>query len=206
MQPVKIHAPDAELCFWPELISPQDSKLYYQQLFSDTQWRQDKITLFGKTVNLPRLQAWYGDKEMTYRYSGIELTPEVWTPVLLELKALVEQACGSSFNTVLLNLYRDGNDSNGWHSDDEKELGEQPLIASLSLGQKRRFRLKHKESQSKAIRPLSLDLSSGSLLVMSGSTQSCWQHCIPKTSRAVLPRINLTFRSVIHGSCPMPTL
>ena len=139
MQPVEIHAPDAELSFWPELITPQDCEFYYQQLLSGIQWRQDKITLFGKTFDLPRLQVWHGDQGMTYRYSGLELTPEPWIPVLLTLKESVEQACCSSFNTVLLNLYRDGNDSNGWHSDDETELGEQPVIASLSLGQERRF-------------------------------------------------------------------
>ncbi|MGI9280843.1 MAG: alpha-ketoglutarate-dependent dioxygenase AlkB family protein [Endozoicomonas sp.] len=206
MLPVNIHVPDAQLNFWPDLISAQDGESYFQQLLSDTQWRQDKITLFGRLFDLPRLQAWHGDQGMIYRYSGLELSPEPWNPVLLALKEAVEQACQTSFNTVLLNLYRDGSDSNGWHSDDEKELGEQPVIASLSLGQERRFRLKHKDGKSRGIQPLSLDLPSGSLLVMSGSTQSCWQHCIPKTSRTVSPRINLTFRSVIHGSSQMPAL
>ncbi|WP_252176747.1 alpha-ketoglutarate-dependent dioxygenase AlkB [Endozoicomonas sp. 4G] len=197
MRSINLKAPDAEILFWPELIAPQDGESFYQQLLSGIQWRQDQITLFGKTFDVPRLQAWYGDQGMTYRYSGLELTPEPWTPVLRALKARVEQACHGSFNTVLLNLYRDGNDSNGWHSDDEAELGEHPVIASLSLGQERRFRLKHKQGKSKGIQPLSLDLPSGSLLVMSGPTQRCWQHCIPKTSRDVLPRINLTFRNVI---------
>ncbi|WOG29269.1 alpha-ketoglutarate-dependent dioxygenase AlkB family protein [Endozoicomonas sp. 8E] len=206
MRSINFDAPDAELSFWPDLIAQQDCESYYQQLLSGTRWRQDTITIFGKTLDLPRLQAWYGDKGMTYSYSGLTLTPEPWTPVLLAIKKVVEHTCHSSFNSVLLNLYRDGNDSNGWHSDDETELGEHPVIASLSLGQERRFRLKHKEARSRGIQPLSLDLPSGSLLVMSGSTQRCWQHCLPKTSRTVLPRINLTFRNVIHGPSQMPAL
>ncbi|WP_257279873.1 alpha-ketoglutarate-dependent dioxygenase AlkB [Endozoicomonas sp. ISHI1] len=206
MHSINIYAPDAELSFWPEVITPKDCEFYYQQLLSGTRWRQDKITLFGKALDLPRLQAWYGDKGMTYSYSGLTLVPEPWTPVLLAIKEVVEQACRSSFNTVLLNLYRDGNDSNGWHSDDEAELGEHPVIASMSLGQERRFRLKHKEGKSRGISPLSINLSPGSLLVMSGSTQRYWQHCIPKTSGTVLPRINLTFRNVMHGPSPVPAL
>ncbi|WP_062267165.1 alpha-ketoglutarate-dependent dioxygenase AlkB family protein [Endozoicomonas arenosclerae] len=205
MQPVKIPAPDAELRFWPELFSPEDSEHYFHQLLSETQWRQDTITLFGKTFDLPRLQSWHGDPGMSYSYSGIELDPSPWSPLLLALKDKVESVSNAQFNTVLINLYRDGSDSNGWHSDDEPELGHQPVIASLSLGQKRRFRLKHKESKPRNIKPLSLDLPSGSLLVMSGSTQSCWQHSIPKTSKTVSPRINLTFRRV-HGPSQVPTL
>lgn len=153
--------------------------------------------MFGRQVAIPRLQAWYGDPNCTYRYSGLQLNPLPWTPDLLQLKARVEKLCQHTFNSVLLNLYRTGSDSNGWHSDDEKELGEQPVIASLSLGETRRFRLRHKYD--KDIAPINLNLSSGSLLCMSGHSQSCWQHCIPKTARTVGPRINLTFRNILHG-------
>ena len=143
--------------------------------------------MFGKQVTIPRLQAWYGDKHCSYSYSGLQLAPLVWTPQLIQLKTTVETVCQHTFNSVLLNLYRNGQDSNGWHSDDEPELGEHPIIASLSLGETRRFKLRHKFD--KTIKGIDIELTSGSLLVMSGHSQSHWQHCVPKTARPVEPRI-----------------
>lgn len=193
-----IEAPDAELKYWPNSLSSDLRHQYFQTLLSETPWQQDDISLFGRTLPIPRLQAWYGDDGLSYQYSGIRLDPLSWSPTLLEIKRQVESICGQSFNSVLLNLYRDGRDSNGWHSDDEPELGTEPVIASLSLGATRRFRLRHKTS--KETSPITLHLEPGSLLLMSGKTQTHWQHSLPKTSTTVEPRINLTFRKIInHG-------
>jgi len=148
--------------------------------------------MYGKRVAIPRLQAWYGDKGMDYSYSGIILTAKPWPPVLLELKQQVENKCQSSFNAVLANLYRDQDDTVGWHSDDETELGKNPVIASVSFGDERNFQLKHKDSGEK----LTIPLTSGSLLVMAGETQHYWQHCLPRTKKMKSSRINLTFRQI----------
>ena len=153
--------------------------------------------MYGQRIAVPRLTAWFGDPRATYSYSGITMTPEAWTPLLLELKSLVEpKALGTPFNSVLLNLYRDGNDSVSWHSDDEPELGTNPVIASVSLGQARTFRLKHKRDDS--IPPVEIELTHGSLLVMSGALQHFWKHQLPKRkSKSLGPRINLTFRRIL---------
>lgn len=192
-----IPAQDAQLQFWSEALTPTDSEQCFNDLIASTPWRQDKIQLFGRRIAIPRLQAWYGDTHCHYSYSGLNLAPLPWTPQLLQLKTRVEQLSQHTFNCVLLNLYRNGSDSNGWHSDDEPELGEQPVIASLSLGETRRFKLRHKYN--KAIKGITINLNSGSLLVMSGHSQSHWQHCLPKTARQIEPRINLTFRNILHG-------
>ena len=159
----------------------------------ETNWQQDDIRVFGKVYQQPRLTALYGEAGKPYSYSGITMQPTPFTPLLLAIKKQVELASQAHFSTVLLNLYRDGRDSNGWHSDDEKELGEQPLIASVSLGTMRRFKLQHKEN--KELKH-AINLEHGSLLVMAGKTQHCWKHQIPKTAKAVGPRINLTFRLI----------
>lgn len=148
--------------------------------------------MFGKQLLLPRLTAWYGDKG--YTYSGLYNKPQPWLPVLLDLKERVEQASGHTYNSVLLNLYRGGNDSMGWHSDDEAELGKEPAIASLSFGGERRFSFKHRTR--KDLKPVSVILANGSLLLMHGPTQHHWLHHIPRTKHPVQPRINLTFRHV----------
>ena len=184
----------ANLSMIPDFLSTGWPRVY-DRLLKETPWQQDVIKLYGREILIPRLQAWYGDKHCQYSYSGIQLSPHPWTPLLQDLKEQVESACKAKFNSVLLNLYRDGQDSNGWHSDDEPELGEQPVIASLSLGATRRFRLRHR--QQKATPPISLDLEGGSLLVMAGETQKYWQHCITKTRKPVGPRINLTFRKIM---------
>ena len=142
----------------------------------------------------PRLSAWYGDPSARYAYSGLSLEPIPWFPVLAEIKAEVEAASGAVFNSVLANLYRDGADSMGWHSDDEPELGERPVIASASFGAIRRFRLRHRHRRE--LDPVAVPLNHGSLLIMKGDTQSNWKHQIPKTRKVSEPRVNLTFRTI----------
>lgn len=156
-------------------------------------WAQPQLVLFGKRVAAPRLEAWYGDPEARYRYSGLGHEPLAWTPLLAALRDRVATAAGTTFNSVLANLYRDGRDSNGWHSDDEPELGSQPTIASLSLGAPRRFRFRRKDDHRATVETLLLD---GSLVLMRGRSQECWQHTIPKERDVHEPRINLTFRTV----------
>ncbi|MGB1271833.1 MAG: alpha-ketoglutarate-dependent dioxygenase AlkB family protein [Endozoicomonas sp.] len=189
--------PDATVLFWPSIASESACRAWFTRLLSDTPWQQDSILLFGQTHPLPRLQAWFGDAGTDYHYSGLTLSPRPWTPALDEIRQRVEQTIHHPFNSVLLNLYRTGNDSNGWHSDDEPELGNQPVIASFSLGATRRFRMKHKTNP--RMKTQSIDLPQGSLLLMKGDTQKYWSHCLAKTARIVGPRINLTFRT-IHSS------
>jgi alkylated DNA repair dioxygenase AlkB len=144
----------------------------------------------GRRVLIPRLTAWHG--AAGYVYSGIEMTPAPWNEPLLEIKAVAEAWAGQAFNSVLLNLYRDGRDSVSWHADNEPGLGRDPVIASVSLGAMRRFQMKHRRREAR----VALDLRSGSCLVMAGATQHHWLHQVPKTSRPVGPRINLTFRAM----------
>jgi alkylated DNA repair dioxygenase AlkB len=144
------------------------------------------------------LIAWYGDRGSTYTYSGITLTPLCWTELLLDIKRRVEVVAQASFNSVLLNYYRDNRDSMGFHSDDEPELGDRPAIASLSLGEERTLILKHKLN--KLFKPMRLRLASGSLLLMKGQTQTCWKHGIAKETRRCGPRVNLTFRRIVANS------
>ena len=186
--------PDAQLLFWPEIVPANQGKQLYRELLANLPWRQDSITIFGKTHPIPRLQVWMGDPDTNYQYSGLKLAPTPWCEKVLLIKQQIESTCGHHFNSVLINLYRNGQDSNGWHSDDEPELGENPVIASFSLGATRRFRLRHKYQ--KELPGHSLDLSSGSLLIMAGGMQKYWQHSLPKTAKPVQPRINLTFRMI----------
>lgn len=183
--------PEGRLLWIPNYFTPEQASDYHQQLREQLAWRQDRIMMFGKQIAIPRLQAWYGDA--SYTYSNLKLDPLPWTSLLETLRAHCEKVADSQFNSVLANLYRDGQDSNGWHSDDEKELGTNPVIASLSFGAERRFLLRHKVTSEK----LEFNLTSGSLLIMAGETQHHWQHTIPKTKRFVEPRINLTFRKVL---------
>ena len=150
--------------------------------------------MFGKEVNLPRLTAWYGDKGKSYKYSGIEMNPNTWTPTLLIIKEKVETVAGFNFNSVLVNLYRNGQDYVSWHSDDESELGNNPTIASVSFGATRRFILRHKSNRD--LGKVEVALTHGSLILMQGTTQHFWQHQVPKTAKKISPRINLTFRVI----------
>ena len=154
--------------------------------------------MFGRVVDSPRLSAWIGDADATYRYSGTRFVPHPWSPSLQVLRDRVAEACGARFNSVLANLYRNGDDAMGLHSDDEPELGAQPIIASVSLGAERRFRFRQRVSRGmRASPPVGLTLAHGSLLHMAGGTQHHYQHDLPRSAAVVGPRINLTFR-LIH--------
>lgn len=165
------------------------------RLIAEIPWRQESISLFGRTHMQPRLVCWMGDPGCAYRYSGRTWTPRPWHPLVMELRDRVEAATGERFNSVLLNLYRDGNDGMGFHADDEPELGPAPVIASLSLGAERMMHFRHRHDRGLPTRRI--PLSGGSLLVMRGDTQANWRHAIARTRKAVGPRINLTFRRIM---------
>lgn len=184
---------DADVTFYRNFFNQQDSDDIFQTLLNQIKWRQDKMKIYGKEVNLPRKTAWYGDRNMSYKFSGIHLDPEPWIPTLLQVKKKVEEIAKVNFNSVLLNLYRDGNDGISWHTDAEPELGQNPVIASVSFGGTRRFMFRHKHNQDLKAE---IELVHGSFLLMAGVTQHFWQHQIPKTSKQVQPRINLTFRVI----------
>ena len=184
----------AEVLLLRQLDLPRPAPMLLSELIRETPWRSEEITVWGKKHLQPRLTAWYGDEGQNYTYSGILMNPVPWTQTLLELRELVESKCDEVFNSVLLNYYRDGHDSMGFHSDDEAELGPRPTIASLSLGESRLFAFKRK-CRSDALL-VNIELASGSLLLMKGDTQRNWKHGIAKTSRPLGPRVNLTFRRI----------
>lgn len=181
---------DGELAFQRQLALGIGNEAALARLIAETAWRAETIVVWGKRHPQPRLTAWQGEK--AYTYSGLTLAPLPFSPLVLEIKNAVERASGRRFNSVLLNYYRNERDSMGMHSDDEAELGPTPAIASVSFGAARTFILKHKRSQ----RTVKLDLSSGSVLVMSGQTQHHWRHGINKQSQPCGPRVNLTFRFI----------
>lgn len=183
---------DGELAYLAQLPLPASNAAMLQRLIAETAWRSESITLWGKAFLQPRLTAWHG--EAAYRYSGLTMTPQPFTPLLQAIRAAVEAATGCRYNSVLLNYYRDGQDSMGMHSDDEPELGPAPAIASVSFGAERIFILKHKSTGEK----LRLPLGDGSLLWMGGALQRHWQHGINKTAKPAGPRVNLTFRTIRH--------
>ena len=184
---------DGEVILYHNFFNAQESNLFFAQLHSTVQWRQEKIQMFGKTIPIPRLSAWYGDEGKSYTYSGITHHPLPWIPVIAQIKSRIETRSQVKFNSVLLNLYRDGKDSMSWHSDDEPELGKNPLIASVSFGETRRFCFRHKQFKAEKV---AIDLTHGSFLLMRGATQHYWQHQVAKTAKVVDPRINLTFRVI----------
>lgn len=186
--------PNAELIYIPQFFSKEASDSYFKTIEENTNWQHDDITVFGKTYKQPRLTALFGDSEQSYGYSNIVMHPKPFTPSLRTIKKRVEQIADHQFNFVLINLYRDGNDSNGWHADNEKELGRDPVIASVSFGEARAFHFKHKTLKSERHK---LILEHGSLLIMKGEMQSYWLHQIAKTKKQIQPRINLTFRHLI---------
>ena len=161
-------------------------------LENNIQWNQEKMNMYGKTIYLPRLTSWYGDRDKTYSFSGIKLNPLSWNEDLLRIKSEIDAICNVNFNSVLLNLYRDGNDSISWHTDAEKELGLNPIIASVNFGAEREFQLKHDNTGEK----ISIVLQHGSLLIMEGELQHYWKHQIPKRKNINRSRINLTFRVI----------
>src|SRR5262249_22063968 len=185
---------DAEVYYMRHLPLAQPPRVVMNQLIDDVPWRAEHIVVWGRTYPQPRLIAWYGDPGKKYIYSGLQLEPLAWTQALMDIKSRVEAVAHTDFNSVLLNYYRDQRDSMGLHSDDEPELGERPILASLSLGEERIFILKHKKA--KSLKPVRLRLASGSLLLMRGETQDYWKHGIDKETRRCGPRINLTFRRI----------
>jgi len=186
--------PDADITLFENFFTNQESKKLHQNLIENIQWRQDKIKIFGKLIDQPRLTAFYGDTTKDYSYSGIVMKPNDWNDDLLFIKNRVEEMAKIKFTSVLLNYYRDGKDSMGWHSDDEKELGQNPVIGSVSFGESRVFQLRHKLK--KDLKKVDIKLTDGSFLLMKGTTQHFWQHQIPKTTQSLESRINLTFRVI----------
>jgi alkylated DNA repair dioxygenase AlkB len=192
LEPISLE--DAELYYLRQQPLAQTAEAVMKQLIDEVPWRAENIVVWGKTYPQPRLTAWYGDDGADYTYSGIRLDPLPWLHTLIDIKNRVEKIAGIDFNSVLLNYYRDHRDSMGLHSDDEPELGRQPIIASLSLGEERTFILKHKTR--KDLKSVRLRLTSGSLLLMKGETQHYWKHGIEKEKRPCGPRVNLTFRRI----------
>ena len=186
---------DGSAMLMTNFLGADSADRYLDELLQNNPWEQRAITMFGKTIDEPRLSTWHSTENLPYTYSGLLRTPALWTPLLSELLELCQSASRAKFNSVLINLYRDGNDSMGWHADNEKANGPDPTIASISLGASRRFDLRHRESK-ESIRT---ELTHGSLLVMSGKSQNAWHHQIPKSKRVTEPRINLTFRLVHSG-------
>ena len=183
---------NGEYLFYPGFFTKSDSDLYLQKLKSNIDWKQESMNMYGKQVNFPRLTAWYGDNDKPYSFSGITLEPKTWTKELIEIKDKIEPLSKIVFNSVLLNLYRNGDDSISWHTDAEKELGTNPVIASVNFGATRKFQLRHINTKEKLV----IELTHGSLLIMQGELQHFWQHQVPKTSKVVNERINLTFRVI----------
>lgn len=194
-EPLQLELPDADVRLWPQALTAAEADSLFASLRARIQWQAEDIVIFGQRRRVPRLVAWHGDPGTGYTYSGTMHEPQPWTPELRRLLDRVHALTGHPYNSVLLNLYRDGNDGMGWHADDEPELGAQPVIASVSLGATRRFRLRHRRRSDLRC---ALDLAHGDLLLMSGRTQHDWQHALAKTARLVGERINLTYRWV----CP----
>lgn len=184
--------PDSEISYQPQFLTADLADAYFQRIVQQADWRQESIYLFGKPYLQPRLSAWYGDEGCTYTYSGLAMQPLPWLPALLELRTRLQNV--HHFNSVLANYYRNGQDSVGWHSDNEAGLGTTPVIASISLGAERRFCLQHKKSK----QHYQLILTHGSLLLMAGFTQRYWRHQLPKTKQPIGTRLNLSFRTITH--------
>ena len=192
-EPIVLDLPDAVIIYYPNFFDKIEADAIHSKLITEIPWQQDEITVYGKKHLQPRLTALFGNEGKSYSYSNIKMQPHYWTLLLQKIKSRVESVAGINFTTVLLNQYRDGKDSNGWHADNEKELGTNPVIASLSFGAARVFQLKH--NTDKTLKQ-NIILEHGSLLVMKGTTQHCWKHQIPKTAKPVGERINLTFRVI----------
>ncbi len=186
-------ADGAELVLIRQFYSQPESDQLFITLLNSLHWQEEDIFIFSKWLKVPRLMCWYGDPDAYYQYSGVNHQPKPWTPELQSIRGKMEQQCQSTFNSVLANLYRDGKDSMGCHADDEKELGINPTIASLSLGDERLFKMHHKKSK----QTLNINLQHGDLLLMGGTCQRHWLHSVPKTKAHKTPRINLTFRKIL---------
>jgi alkylated DNA repair dioxygenase AlkB len=187
---------DGALRYWPCAIAAGEASELFATLRQSLPWQSEEVVIFGERRRVPRLIAWYGEPEAVYTYSGVKHVPQPFTAELAAIRARIEALSGAPFNSALANLYRDGRDGMGWHADNEAELGRNPVIASVSLGATRRFTLRHRRRKGLT---QSLDLEPGSLLVMEGETQHHWLHALPKTTRPVGERINLTFRLIGAG-------
>ena len=183
---------DGDVYYYGKILNSEETTYYFERLLTTIAWKHDEAIVFGKKLTTPRKVAWYGDIDFSYTYSQVTKQALPWTPELMKLKQLVQNTTGASFNSCLMNLYHSGEEGVGWHSDGEKMLG--PVIASISLGAERKFSFKHKQTK----QPVSILLENGSLLVMKGETQRHWLHCLPKSKNVTRPRINLTFRTIIH--------
>jgi len=183
---------NGEYIYLPNYFSKSESDSYLKSLKENILWKQESMNMYGKKVYFPRLTAWYGDNDKPYKFSGITLQPHPWTTEILEIKNKIEQQVKVVFNSVLLNRYRDGNDSISWHTAAAPELGKNPIIASVNFGDTRKFQLRHINTKKK----LEIELSHGSLLIMQGELQHFWQHQVPKTKELKTERINLTFRVI----------
>jgi alkylated DNA repair dioxygenase AlkB len=183
---------NGEYIYMPNFFSIKESDFFFKILKENILWKQESMNMYGKQVMFPRLTAWYGDNDRPYSFSGITLRPNPWTKELLEIKNKIEPIANTQFNSVLLNRYRNGNDSISWHTDAEKELGKNPIIGSVNFGATRKFQLRHIHTKEK----IEIELKHGSLLIMQGELQHFWQHQVPKTTQKVSERINLTFRVI----------
>lgn len=185
---------DGEVYNYGLVLNKEECNLYFNTFLKANFWEQDELVMFGKRIVTARMVAWFGDLDYQYSYSNSIKKSIYWTPELLSIKNLVELKTGQKFNSCLLNLYHNGNEGMGWHQDNEKELGVNPVIASLSLGAARKFCFKHMQSKQK----VEIILHPGSLLLMKGETQEKWLHSLPKTTKVNMPRINLTFRNIYN--------
>ena len=192
-EPIVFDVPDASIIYYPNFFSTEEATILFDTLQKEIPWQQDDIKVYGKVYPQPRLTALFGNEGKSYSYSNITMHPHKWSPLLMSIKEKVEKTTEAIYSTVLLNYYRDGKDSNGWHADNEKELGTNPIIASLSFGAERMFQLKHNAIPNQKI---NIPLAHGSLLVMKRTTQHFWKHQIPKTTKPIGSRINLTFRII----------
>jgi len=191
--PANLLPVDGSAILYPWFLKTQETQFYFSSLFDSIDWKQDEIVMFGKRIITSRKVGWYGDFPFRYIYSKTEKVALPWTSELKELKSRVEELTGASYNSCLLNLYHNGSEGMGWHSDDEKTLDPAASIASISLGATRTFRFKHKFKDLKT----SIELTSGSLLLMKSPTQGFWLHALTKTTKVNSPRINLTFRTML---------
>lgn len=184
---------DGEFIYYPNFFSKSESDYYLQELTNNVLWKQESMNMYGKRIDFPRLTSWYGDNDKPYSFSGITLSPNPWNKDILSIKNKIENESKVIFNSVLLNRYRSGSDSISWHTDAEKELGKNPVIASANFGETRKFQLRHNSTKEK----LEIELKHGSLLIMQGELQHFWQHQVPKSTKPLRERINLTFRVIL---------
>lgn len=189
---ITVISTDGEAIYYGKSFSNQEAQEYFDALFHNIEWKYDEVNLFGKNIITNRKVAWYGDPGLTYTYSNITKEALLWTNELLVIKNKIENITGEKFNSCLLNLYQNGNEGMGWHTDNEKELEENGAIASVSFGANRKFSFKHKTTKEN----VSLILENGSVLIMKGTIQKHWLHCLPKSKKVTTARINLTFRQI----------